>query len=236
MMSFFLSVQDEEKRKRKEAKRIALIGRNQFDDISATEGIVRGLRSQAHPRYGEERNKQDLTNCIVCCIMHKLLPVNDWSCKIVDLILNLGHQLYIDSYITYKPIGGELKVSQVLRELYVKNRKIRIMLYNSKIREPFLHSNVVLALTNILQQENGFLLTAQRKWISVMFKEGLYYFFDPRDYDHEGKKTEVGKGSALVHRFQSIDAMTTAILYHMIDDPSDSIGKFKVLFIRIGTE
>lgn len=211
-----------------------MIGRNKYDDLPNNEAILRAIRSQASERYSEDsRNFQDLTNCIVCCVIQKLIPIDTWTCKNLDLVLNLGDQLYMDSYVTFKPVGKVLQPSQVLRELYVKNAKLHMMFYKAKIKAPFLHSNLMVALTNIFQQENCLLLNALNKWVAVVFKAGLYYLFDPRDYDHEGKKTETGKGSAVVIRYESIPGLCSGILYHMIDDPSVSIGDFETTFIRV---
>lgn len=224
----------EEARKREEEKRIATIGRVKYDAVSDEMAILRGTRSQGAACYSVgSRNHQDIPNCIVAYVMNRLQPIDGWRYKHVDIVLDAGEQLYVDSYITYKPQDLKLGLKNVMRTFCIKDVKVHVGIYKPSIREPFLLSNLKTAFSNWFQQETFAMLGACNKWISVFVKSGLYYVFDPHDYNHEGKKAEIGKGCAVVMRYETIETMAAAILNNLVDDPSDPIGRFEILMLCV---
>ncbi|CAH1989161.1 unnamed protein product [Acanthoscelides obtectus] len=94
----------ENERKRVDNKRRQLMGRKCYYTLKGVDAIIRGYRSQNSGQYSpESRNNQDIPNCIVCLVLHHLVTVENWNAKHIDLILDVGDQLYIDSYIAYGP-------------------------------------------------------------------------------------------------------------------------------------
>lgn len=222
------------KRKKKEEERKQVFARFDYEEVVDGSWILRGMRSQASEYYPEStRNYQDLTNSIAAYVMHYLLPINSWFHEHIDLVLNVGNQLYIDSYVVYCPRDRRLGLRDVLRSFWINNVFVNIVIFKPVIEQPFLHTNVVVALTNLFQQRNICLFGACNKWMMVVFKMGFYFLFDPRDKDIDGKKMEEGKGSASVIRYDTISDLTSGLLYTSLDDAKDEIGSFSVVLLTV---
>lgn len=233
-----------------------MVGRGGYHELAHGFAILRGMRSQASCCYTpNSRNKQDIPNCIVAYVMSRLQPIDMWHHKHIDLILDVGEQLYIDSYITYGPKDPMLGLKNVLRKFYLNDVKVssfkhqwqikatitiinpfkvRIGIFRPLITDSFLLSNLMVAYTNLFQQENFGLLNACGKWVAVFFKAGYYYVFYPRDTDLTGSKVPPGKGWAACVRYPTIKDLAWALLMNMIDTPSDPIGSFQIttLFVK----
>lgn len=223
------------RRKRKEAKRRHIFARFKYEEMPADGNwIVRGMRSQANAIYPETtRNYQDLTNAIAAYVMHYLIPINTWYYAYLDTVLDVGNQLYVDSYVVYCPRERRLSLRDVIRSFWINNVLVNIVIYKPVIEQPFLHTNVVVAFTNLFQQRNICLFGACNKWLMVVFKSGYYYLFDPRDKDMDGKKVDEGTGTATVIRYETINDLTSGILYTMIDDAKEEIGNFMVVLLTV---
>lgn len=223
------------KRKLKEEKIREIFARFKYEETSDGKWILRGMRSQASAYYPEStRNYQDLTNSIAAYVLHYLLPINTWFHEHIDLVLDVGNQLYVDSYVVYSPRERRLGLRDVLRSFWINNVFVNIIIYKPVIEQPFLHTNVVVALTNLFQQRNICLFGgACNKWVMVVFKAGYYYLFDPRDKDMDGRKVEAGNGSATVVRYETINDLTSGLLYTMIDDAKEEIGNFSVVLLMV---
>lgn len=210
------------------------IGRTKYDPVTEESAILRGTRSQASPCFSaNSRNNQDIPNCLVAYVLHRLQSVDTWHYKHIDTVLEVGEQLYVDSFITYKPQDIKLGFVNVLRSFVIKDVKVHIGIYKPSIKQPLLLSNVKTACSNWFQQETFALLGARNKWNALFLKGGYYYVFDPHDHDHEGKKTECGKGCAMVMRYDSINAMAEGIMTNMVDSSSDPIGNFHMVMLDV---
>lgn len=224
----------ERKRRRKEQERKQIFARFTYEQIDDGSWILRGMRSQASAYYPDStKNYQDLTNSIAAYVMHYLLPINSWFHEHIDLVLDVGNQLYIDSYVVYCPRDRRLGLRDVLRSFWINNVFVNIVIYKPVIEQPFLYSNVMVAFTNLFQQRNICLFGACGKWVMVTFKTGYYFLFDPRDKDIDGRKVEAGKGSATVIRYDTIGDLTTGLLYTIVDDAKEEIGNFVVVLLTV---
>lgn len=210
------------------------IGRVKYDNVTDQIAILRGTRSQASPCYSAgSKNNQDIPNCLVAYVMHKLQSVDTWHYKHIDTVLDVGNQLYIDSYVTYKPQDLKLGFNNVLRTFCIKDCKVHLAIYKPSIKQPLLLSNLKTACSNFFQQESFAMLGAYGKWMAIIVKGGYFYVFDPHDYDHEGKKTPVGKGFGVVMRYDNMNIMAESILQNLIDNPSDPIENFYMVMLAI---
>lgn len=222
------------KRKRREELKRHVFARFKYEAMPNGDFILRGMRSQASSFYQEStRNYQDITNAIAAYVMHYLVPINSWYHEYIDNVLDVGNQLYMDSYLVYSPRDRYLGLRDVLRSFWIKNVLVNIVIFKPVIEEPFLHTNVVVAFTNLFQQRNICLFGACNKWVLIVFKSGFYYLFDPRDKDMEGRKVEPGTGSATVIRYETLGDLASGLLYTMVDDVKDEIGNFSVVLLTV---
>ncbi|XP_019769617.1 uncharacterized protein LOC109544047 isoform X1 [Dendroctonus ponderosae] len=206
----------EEDRKKKEAKKRELIGRNGYH-LRGAEAILRGYKSQNSDYYdSHSRNKQDIPNCIASVVMHSVLSIEDWNHRHIDLILDTGDQLYIDSYIAYGPDDPQLGMENILRKFFMGSLEVHVTIYKSIITEAFTASRLNCVLEAFFQQETVGIINYNRQWISVFFKSGYYFMFDPHERDIEGNPiSDSEHGSAAVVRFDSLNGMTLKIINNL---------------------
>ncbi|XP_050312068.1 uncharacterized protein LOC126747451 [Anthonomus grandis grandis] len=206
----------EEERKRKEAKKQQMIGRNGYH-LKGTEAILRGYKSQNSVYYDpESRNKQDIPNCIASVVMHSVLSIEDWNYRHIDLILDTGDQLYIDSYIAYGPTDPKLGMENIVRKFFMGTLEVHVTIYKPIITEVFTTSKLTMVLEAFFQQETVCVLNFSQLWVSVFFKGGFFYLFDPHERDMEGNIPKSGQeGTAVVVRFDNINAMALKIINNL---------------------
>ncbi|KAL1502116.1 hypothetical protein ABEB36_007308 [Hypothenemus hampei] len=207
----------EEDRKRKQMKKLEMIGRNGYH-LKGTEAILRGYKSQNSEYYDlATRNKQDIPNCIASIVMHSVLSIEDWNYRHIDLILDTGNQLYIDSYIAYGPKDPQLGMENILRKFFMESLEVHVTIYKPVVTEIFSVSKLNMVFEAFFQQETTCILQYDRKWISLFFKSGYYYMFDPHERDIEGNalKKEQKKGTAVVIRFDNLNGLTLKVINNL---------------------
>lgn len=117
-------------RKPKEPKRFQLMGRECYYVLPNGEAIIRGFRSQNSNKYSEHsRNNQDIPNSIVSIVMHHICPVDKWNSQNIDMILDVGNQLYRDSYIACGPKDNKLGVENIMRKFHMNLYSIHVTIY-----------------------------------------------------------------------------------------------------------
>lgn len=57
-------------------------------------------------------------------VMHSVLSIEDWNYRHIDLILDTGDQLFIDSYIAYGPKDPKLGMENILRKFFMGNLEV----------------------------------------------------------------------------------------------------------------
>lgn len=210
------------------------IGRLKYDIVSDEVSILRGTRSQASPCWSAgSRNNQDIPNCLAAYVLHRLQSIDVWHYKHIDTILSVGEQLYVDSYICYKPKDVKLGLNNVVRSFCIRDCQVNVEIFKPAIKQALLLSNLRTAFSNWFQQESCAMLGAYNKWVTIILKGGMYYLFDPHDHDHEGKKTPYGKGCAVVMRYETIHSLADGVLMYMIDNPNDPIGNFQMVLLSV---
>ncbi|KAF2880314.1 hypothetical protein ILUMI_25856 [Ignelater luminosus] len=117
---------------KKEAARIAKLGRFEYYTLSNGDAILRGTNSQTWQGYSAaSQGNQDIPNCLAAFVIHRMNPVNNWHYKHIDLILDIGDQLYKDSKTkTKKDVATKLnKAAKALRMLINEERNASITKY-----------------------------------------------------------------------------------------------------------
>ncbi|XP_023310426.1 uncharacterized protein LOC111691585 [Anoplophora glabripennis] len=239
------SVADEEKRvlrkiaanerKRKQGKELQKIGRNGYYIMKNGDAIIRGYKSQNSKNYNENsRNNQDITNCIVSIVMHKLIPIDTWTSKHIDLVLDTGDQLYIDSYIAYSPKDKKLGLENVVRKFFLNNIEIHVTVYKPIISDIFNMSNLIRILNVYFQQESYCMLSYLDQWVSIFTRTGFFYLFDPHERDVEGNPLkQKEEGTAVVVRFDNLISLTLKMVQNMYLDLETTVKEFSLWLISV---
>ncbi|XP_056633874.1 uncharacterized protein LOC130443328 [Diorhabda sublineata] len=215
----FLRKYVEQQRKKKEAKRLQQLGRKQYYTTKAGYYLIRGYNSQNSPCFTDScRNLQDIPNCIVAIVMNHLISVEQWTSKNIDLILMAGNQLYIDSYIAYGPKDPKLGMKNIVRKFYLRHLTIHVTIYKPIISEVFTVNTLTRTLSVLFTQEQYCILNHLDQWVTLFFKSGLFYMFDPHERDLEGfapKKQYCGCGSAILMKFDEISSLATRLVQNL---------------------
>ncbi|KAB0791417.1 hypothetical protein PPYR_03217 [Photinus pyralis] len=193
-----------EERRRKEARRLAKIGRLQYHGLPNGDALLRGTKSQSSKEYSaNSRGNQDIANCFAAFVVHRLSLISTWHYRQIDMILDVGDQLYKDSYITYSPRNPKLGMANILRKVFIKDVEVALKVYKPVMKNTLSAPNLELALINYFQQEQFCVLSTRNEHVALFFREGLYYIFDPHDCDLEGNRT-AECGVACIVKFQTI--------------------------------
>ncbi|KAG5865295.1 hypothetical protein JTB14_003959 [Gonioctena quinquepunctata] len=225
----------EANRRDKNAKLLQMIGRRGYHTLKGGYAILRGYRSQNSPIYGEEsRNNQDIPNCILAVVMYQLLPIENWTSKTIDQILDAGNQLYVDSYIAYGPKDIKLGMENVVRKFFLENNLIiHVTIYKPIISDFFSLENVDKVLNIFFQQEQYCLFSYLNQWVSIFFKGGQFYMFDPHERDINGNslvKKRNGVGVAVVVRFDDLNGLVLKLISNI---PSEGRELFTIWIISV---
>lgn len=166
--------------------------------------------------------------------MHHLTTVNQWKSHNLDLILNIGDQLYIDSYIAYGPKDKKLGLENIMRKFYLNNLTIHITVYKPVISEMFIVSKIVNILQVYFQQETFCMLSYMNAWVSIFFKSGLFYMFDPHACNLHGDHVREGQtGSAVLIKFQNLDNLAVKLFHNLFVAEESSARMFSVWLVDV---
>nr|CAI5839711.1 unnamed protein product [Callosobruchus analis] len=198
------------------------------------DAIIRGYRSQNSEQYSQEsRNNQDIPNCIVCLVLHHLVSVENWNARHIDLILDIGDQLYIDSYIAYGPKDPKLGMENIMRKFFFKHLEIHVTVYKPIISDIFVPGILNRVLNVYFQQETFCILNYEDQWVTIIFKSGLFYLFDPHDRDIDGKapKKDNKEVSAVVFRTNSLVSISDRIIDNFLTGEEEEGQKMFTLWL-----
>lgn len=164
--------------------------------------------------------------------MHHLTTVDNWKSNHIDLICEAGDQLYIDSYIAYGPRDEKLGLENVIRKFYFNNLHIHITIYKPIISDMFIISKINNVLQAFFQQETYCIFSFLNQWVSLFFKSGLYYMFDPHECNLQGDHVRRDEsGSAILMKFVSLESLVNKLFQNLFIADDSSATMFSVWLI-----
>lgn len=160
--------------------------------------------------------------------------IEKWNSHNIDLILDIGDQLYIDSYIAYGPKDKKLGLENILRKFYMNNLTIHITVYQPIVSELFVISKIANILQIFFQQETFCMITYMNQWVSLFFKKGLFYMFDPHRSNSQGDHVKKGEsGSAVLLRFTNLETLAVKLFHNLFVTGESSARMFTVYLIDV---
>ncbi|KAK9886347.1 hypothetical protein WA026_015864 [Henosepilachna vigintioctopunctata] len=207
-----------ELKKKADEKKQYWQGRNGFFQISKFQHILRGTRCLTSSCYQEKtRGFQGIPVCIVSFVAHAILPVMNWTWKEIDAVLDTGDQLYIDSYIAYSPRDKRLGLQNVLRNIYIMDKKAHVTIYKPIKVMGFTPDQLARNLEKWFLDQNFCMLEYLDQWVGIFFKKGYYFLFDPHERGPRGCKTKKD-GAACVIRFELLEELSTRLVTTLLPD------------------
>ncbi|EFA04883.1 hypothetical protein TcasGA2_TC014944 [Tribolium castaneum] len=213
----------EEERRKAEAKRCYALGRSEMYQINDDTAIIRATR----PVQAE----RDLpVNVAALVLMRIASDLSKWTYKQMEVVIETGYQLYVDSYNAYKPTTSKLLLPHVLRRVLLRELEVKIDIRRPVDCGPFTKKNVMAQVSHFFTSTNFFFLNYEEFLISLYFKSGYYFMFDPYSRDLNGNKCE--KGSAVLMRFGSLEGLVEKILRNLGPEEGP-VGHFALIVAGI---
>lgn len=144
--------------------------------------------------------------------------LNKWTYKQPEVILETGYQLYVDSYNAYKPMTSKLTLQHILRRVLIRDLEAKIDIKRPVNCGRFTRENVMAQVSHLFTATNCCLLTYEESIITLYFKGGYYYIFDPYSRDLNGNKCD--NGTAVMLRFGTIESMAEKIIRNFASEKS----------------
>ncbi|XP_017785371.1 PREDICTED: uncharacterized protein LOC108568673 [Nicrophorus vespilloides] len=191
------------------------LGKLEYYAIPHTEiDILRGSKSQNWQLYSQSsRGNQDVPNCIVSYVMDKVIPLANWNCKIIDMVLDVGDQLYKDSYIIYNPKDKKLRLETLIRDVLIKDIKVKISVGAPVLTAKFNVRLLNEALQACFNLKNFCIVLVEKTAVSLFLRDGHFYLFDPTDMDLSGCRCE--QGTAAVLRFTNLSTAIDQLISNL---------------------
>ncbi|XP_044261040.1 uncharacterized protein LOC123009011 [Tribolium madens] len=210
---------------RSRQKSLTMLARMEMYQINSRESIVRGVR----PLYP---NSDLSVNYIAFTYFLTSPDLDSWSWYHIEMVLQLGKQLHIDSIVAYKLPEKRLSIFEVLRTFECGNRIIKLKVHKPIVVSKLSKFNVVKSLESVFLSLECFLFVYCDWVVTLCLKSGFYYMFDPYNRDLNGNRIEEG-GSAVMMKFSDVDALTEKIV-HNFGGFEDEEEEFVLLFLEIG--
>ncbi|XP_044260521.1 uncharacterized protein LOC123008654 [Tribolium madens] len=196
----------EEERRKAEAKRCYTLGRNEMYQINNDVAIIRATRAVQADR--------DLPVNVAALVLMKIATdLSKWTYKQMEVVIETGYQLYVDSYNAYKPPTSKLLLPHILRRVLLRELEVKIDIRLPVDCGPFIKKNVMAQVSHFFTSTNFFFLNYEEFLISLFFKSGYYFMFDPYSRDLNGNKCE--GGSAVLMRYGSLEGLVEKILRNL---------------------
>ncbi|XP_022903715.2 uncharacterized protein [Onthophagus taurus] len=220
-------------REQEKLKRIAKSGRKSFYMLPGNEmGLIRGSRSQNSKFYCLlSRGNQDIPNCLSAYVMERLLPFNNWTDEVINMTLDIGDQLYKDSFVVYHPMSKKLNLDCVIREIVIKDVRVSLAIGKPVLFNQFTPICVEKALEMFFRQKMFCMLRMNCDVIALFCKDDIYYMFDPHDLTLEVKRVE-DRGEAMLVKFNSLRKMSEVIVDNY-KVPEDEEMIFSLILVTI---
>lgn len=179
-------------------------------------------------------NRGDISYSVIAIVMHHLTSVDKWKSNHVDLISETGDQLYIDSYIAYGPRDEKLGLENIIRKFYMSNLSIHITIYKPIISDMFVISKISNILQAYFQQETYCIFSYSNQWVSLFFKSGLFYMFEPHACNLQGDHVRRNEsGSAVLIRFTSLERLANKLFQNLFTADESSSRTFTLWLIDV---
>lgn len=173
----------------------------------------------------------DITTNMSCLVYMKLVKpdLSKWNAQVLESVMKLGYQLYVDSYNTYKPKDVKLGLANVVRQFIVKE-KLQVFFDISKpiIGGVFNVDTVTDLLQRYFEKESFCLLTYGGKWVSVYSKSGFIYYFDPYSRSLIGDVCD--RGSGILMKISTVKGAAVRIVNNL---KIDNLRKFAIVCFRV---
>lgn len=195
--------------------------------------MIRSFRTST----SEFGSNADISYCVVAVVMHHLQSVEKWKSYDIDLILDIGDQLYVDSYIAYGPKDKKLGLENIIRKFYMNNLVIHITVYKPIISEMFLVSTINNILQVYFQQQTFCIFSYMNQWVSLFFKSGLFYMFNPHECNLQGDHVKQGEsGSTVLIRFDNLDNLAVKLFHNLFVADESSARMFTLWSIDVNVK
>lgn len=209
------------------------LGRKGFYNLPQGDALLRGYRILK----SDNTSNPDICQCVVAIIMHNLLMVDKWKSKQIDLILEIGDHLYIDSYIAYGPKDKKLGLENVIRKFYMNNLTIHVTIYKPVVSEIFVISSINNVLQVFFQQESHCIFSYMNQWVTLFAKSGLFYMFDPHECNIQGDHVNKGEmGSAVLIRFDNLDNLVLKLYNNVFLPVESSATNFTLWLVDVSVK
>ncbi|XP_968612.4 uncharacterized protein LOC657031 [Tribolium castaneum] len=205
-------------------KSLNMLARMNMHQMNSREAIVRGVR----PLYP---NSDLSVNYIAFTYFMTSQDLDSWSWYHIEMVLQLGKQLHIDSVVAYKLPEKRLTIFEVLRTFECGNRMIKLKVHKPIVVSDLTKLNVVKSLESVFLSLECFLFIYSDWVLTLCFKSGFYYMFDPYNRDLNGNRTEE-EGSAVMMRFSDVDALAEKIVRNF-EGLEEDVREFVLLFLEI---
>ncbi|CAH0548625.1 unnamed protein product [Brassicogethes aeneus] len=204
-ISAFMKMNEQQEKLRR-LKEIDQLGRYNYHCVMPGE-ILRSYRNLEDKQYEANcRGFQDLTCCIMAAVMSELQAIETWSCSTLDIIMDSGTQLYLDSYLTYRSENPKIGYHSVLRKFFLKDEKINIVIYKpmmpGKPNPPQISWRLEQLFMDAKFAENFIIMEYLGLFFCVFHSSEKYYLYCPYGTNHKG---EVDKeGTSVLFKFYNI--------------------------------
>ena len=229
-MLFLLQARD--KYARKESQRLSKLGRKKYYVLPGGDvSIIRGHRNEYHKYFScHSRGNQDIPICLTSYVMERLLPIDKWSSSVIDMILDVGDQLYKDSFIMYNPTDKKLGLHCVIRDVVIKNVQVTIAIGKPVLINKFSEAYLAKALEILFRQKSFCMINVGDKYLALFSKGEFYYIFDPHGMDINGSVTEDGEAAVL--KFWSLTKLAENIVGNYESERGES-NVFHIIVVVI---
>lgn len=197
--------------------RLEQLGRCQFYNIPGSDiSTLRGTRSQNSKTYNAtSRNNQDIPMCLTAFVMERLLPLNKWTSKTIDQVLDIGDQLYKDSFVVNAPTDQKIGLDYIIRQVIIKDVKVHVAISKPVIINKFTRDNLLKGLTIYFMQRQFGMVSIDNEWISIYYRDDHYYLFDPHDRNILGE-VDI-PGAAVLIKYPDLDQLSKRLCDNYCD-------------------
>lgn len=157
--------------------------------------------------------------------------LNKWTYKHLDLLLQAGDQFFVDSFNAYHPPSSKITLETLLRRVIIKDREVKIEIKTPKERGHFDQEHLLADVINVFNLTTSCILNFQDYFITLYFKSGYYYVFDPYGLDLSGSRNN-DDGVAALMRYSNLDTMVQDIINNLVKS-YDHENNYVLIFLGI---
>lgn len=209
-----------------------------FQLINPGQSIIRASISQNNQIFiHNNRNLQDVPNCIVALYLASVCVPEDWNSIILDVILKYGDRLYTKSFKKYK---RKIQLSEVANPFIINRIRIGFSVVKSlsgDLTVPV--GNLVVkgledSLKEFFENSTGFgILEARDYCVAIWKQKDSFFLFDPHEIGPDGTK-EVN-GVSCLSRFEKMKEMADYFLNNLMECDL-GFNKFQIHCVRLGSD